>query len=91
MAADVGNLPSNGVVDGLDPLVSFVEEKLCWKFLRWLNQDKVQGGNVGLPADPGRFDLPHPVHLRGMCSFRDVRSPRRTWTGEWRRERRGTP
>ena len=65
----------NGVVDGLDPLVSFMKEKLCWKILRWLNWDKVHGGNVGLPADPGRFDLPRPVYSREMCSFHDVLSP----------------
>ena len=44
---------------------------------------------AGRGPDPGCFDVPRPVHSRGMCSFRDVRSPRRTWTGEWRRERRG--
>ena len=31
LTADVGDVPSNGVVDGLDPLVSFVEEELCWE------------------------------------------------------------
>ena len=52
---------------------------------------KAGRGPGGLPADLGRFDLPRPVYFRRMYSFRDVRSPCRTWTGEWRRERRGAP
>ena len=32
--ADVGNLPSNGVVDGPDPLVSFVKEELWREIVR---------------------------------------------------------
>ena len=87
----MGHLPSNGILDGLDPLVSFMEEKLCWKILRWLNRVEVQAGNVGLPANLGRFDLLRPLYLRGVYSFRGVRSPRQTWTGEWRRVWRGTP
>ena len=38
---DVGDLLSNGVVDGLEPLVSFVEEELCWEIPRWLRRDTV--------------------------------------------------
>ena len=57
---------SNGVVDGLDLLVSSAEEKLCWEILRGLRRDEVQGGGAGLPTDLGRFDLPRPVHSRGM-------------------------
>ena len=85
------HLSSDGIVDGLDLLVSFVEEKLCWKNLRWLNRDDFQGGDAGLPANPSRFDLPRSIYLRGMCSFRDLYSPCQTWTGEWRRERWGVP
>ena len=89
--ADAGHLPSNGVVDGLDPLMSFVEEKLCWEILRWLRRDNIQGGDAGLPADLGRFDLSRPLYSWGVHSSRDVRSPRQTWTGDWKRELRGTP
>ena len=89
--ADVSNLPSNGVVDGLDPLVSFAEEERYWEILRWLRRDEVQGGGTGLPADLGRFDLPRPVYSWGMYSFCNVLSPRQTWTRKWRKERRGVP
>ena len=61
----MGHLSPNGVVDGLEPLMSFVEEKMCWKILQWLNLDKVQRGNEGLSANLGRFNLPPPVYSQG--------------------------
>ena len=35
LTAGVGNLPLNGVVDRLDPLVSFADEELYWKIMWW--------------------------------------------------------
>ena len=84
--ADLGDLPSNGVLDGLESCVSFTEEELFWEIMRCLRQGEVQGSGTGLPANLGRFDLPRPVYLRGMYSFRDVHLPCQTWTGEWRRK-----
>ena len=72
----MSHLPPNDGVNGLDLLVSLMEEKLWWKILWWLNRNEVQGGDAELPADPGRFDLPRPVYSWGMYSFRNVRSPR---------------
>ena len=31
LMVDVADLPSNGVGGGLNPLVSFMEEELCWE------------------------------------------------------------
>ena len=63
----MGHLPSNNVVDRLDLLMSFVEEKLCWKILWWLNRDKVQGGDAGLPADRAALTC-HAQFTHGECA-----------------------
>ena len=80
--ADVGDLSLNGVVNGLDPFMSFTKEELCWEISRWLRQDEVKGGGMGLPANLGRFDLTRLFYLWGVYSFRNVRSTHQTWTGE---------
>jgi hypothetical protein len=89
---DGGDLPTNGVTDGLDPLASFVEEKCHWDSLLWAKRDEVEWDGAGMTTDLGRVDPPCLVEAVAEISAARARSrpPRRTRTEERRRGRRVT-
>jgi hypothetical protein len=76
-----GDYPlTNGIVDGMNLLVSPLEEERHWESLYCFKRDEVKGGGAG------RFRAHFTCSVTWVCSC----SPRKTGTREQRREQMGT-